>query len=97
MLARFLTRLLALPLLAVTLHAQADGLPPAVLQALKAGQVPAAGVAGVAEPEAILRTLKERYPGCRVILTLGKAGAAFLRDDGVMVPLPPCRPPTARR
>ena len=38
MLARFLTRLLALPLLAVTLHAQADGLPPAVLQALKAAQ-----------------------------------------------------------
>ena len=39
MLARFLTRLLALPLLAVTLHAQADGLPPAVLQALKAAQI----------------------------------------------------------
>ena len=50
MLARFLTRLLALPLLAVTLHAQADGLPPAVLQALKAAQIPAASVAVVVQP-----------------------------------------------
>jgi hypothetical protein len=39
MLARFFPA--SLPsLLAVTLHAQADGLPPAVLQALKAAQIP---------------------------------------------------------
>lgn len=68
----------------------AKTLPLGLLSYLIVNEIEGAGVAGVAEPEAILRTLKERYPGCRVILTLGKAGAAFLGDDGVMVPVPPC-------
>ena len=68
----------------------AKTLPLGLLSYLIVNEVEGAGVAGVAEPEAILRTLKERYPGCRVILTLGKAGAAFLGDDGVMVPVPSC-------
>lgn len=68
----------------------AKTLPLGLLSFLIVNEIEGAGVAGVAEPEAILRTLKERYPGCRVILTLGKAGAAFLGDDGVMVPVPPC-------
>ena len=68
----------------------AKTLPLGLLSYLIVNEIEGAGVAGVAEPEAILRTLKERYPGCRVILTLGKAGAAFLSDDGVMVPVPPC-------
>ena len=70
--------------------ADAKTLPLGLLSYLIVNEIEGAGVAGVAEPEAILRTLKERYPGCRVILTLGKAGAAFLGDDGVMVPVPPC-------
>ena len=68
----------------------AKTLPLGLLSYLIVNEIEGAGVAGVAEPEAILRTLKERYPGCRVILTLGKAGAAFLGDDGGMVPVPPC-------
>lgn len=68
----------------------AKTLPLGLLSYLIVNEIEGAGVAGVAEPEAILRTLKERYPGCRVILTLGKAGAAFLGDDGVMVSVPPC-------
>jgi len=68
----------------------AKTLPLGLLSYLIVNEIEGAGVAGVAEPEAILRTLKERYPGCRVILTLGKAGAAFLGDDGVMVPVPSC-------
>ena len=68
----------------------AKTLPLGLLSYLIVNEIEGAGVAGVAEPEAILRTLKERYPGCRVILTLGKAGAASLGDDGVMVPVPPC-------
>ena len=68
----------------------AKTLPLGLLSYLIVNEIEGAGVAGVAEPEAILRTLKERYPGCRVILTLGKAGAAFLGDAGVMVPVPPC-------
>ncbi len=68
----------------------AKTLPLGLLSYLIVNEIEGAGVAGVAEPEAILRTLKERYPGCRVILTLGKAGAAFLGDDGVVVPVPPC-------
>ena len=68
----------------------AKTLPLGLLSYLIVNEIEGAGVAGVAEPEAIRRTLKERYPGCRVILTLGKAGAAFLGDDGVMVPVPPC-------
>ena len=68
----------------------AKTLPLGLLSYLIVNEIEGAGVAGVAEPEAILRTLKERYPGCRVILTLGKAGAAFLRDDGVLVPVSPC-------
>ena len=68
----------------------AKTLPLGLLSYLIVNEIEGAGVAGVAEPEAILRTLKERYPGCRVILTLGKAGAAFLGDDGVMGPVPPC-------
>ena len=68
----------------------AKTLPLGLLSYLIVNEIEGAGVAGVAEPEAILRTLKERYPSCRVILTLGKAGAAFLGDDGVMVPVPPC-------
>lgn len=67
----------------------AKTLPLGLLSYLIVNEIEGAGVAGVAEPEAILRTLKERYSGCRVILTLGKAGAAFLGDDGVMVPVPP--------
>jgi D-alanyl-D-alanine carboxypeptidase/D-alanyl-D-alanine-endopeptidase (penicillin-binding protein 4) len=50
MFARFFPRLLAFPLLAIALHAQADGLPPAVLQALKAAQIPASSVAVVVQP-----------------------------------------------
>lgn len=50
MFARFFSRLLAFPLLAIALHAQADGLPPAVLQALKAAQIPASSVAVVVQP-----------------------------------------------
>ena len=50
MLARFLSRLLVFSLLAAPLHARADGLPPAVLQALKAAQIPAANVAVVVQP-----------------------------------------------
>ena len=68
----------------------AKTLPLGLLSYLIVNEIEGAGVAGVAEPEAILRTLKERYPGCLVILTLGKAGAAFLGYDGVMVPVPPC-------
>ena len=68
----------------------AKTLPLGLLSYLIVNEIEGAGVAGVAEPEAFLRTLKERYPGCRVILTLGKAGAAFLGDDGVMVSVPPC-------
>ena len=67
----------------------AKTLPLGLLSYLIVNEIEGAGVAGVAEPEAILRTLKERYSGCRVILTLGKAGAAFLGDDGVMVSVPP--------
>ena len=48
------SRLLALPF-SPSLHAQADGLPPAVLQALKAAQIPAASVAVVVQPVDVAR------------------------------------------
>ena len=64
-------------------------LPLELLSYLIVNEIEGAGVAGVENPEAILATLKSNYPHCRVILTLGKAGSAFLGDDGTMVTIPP--------
>lgn len=64
-------------------------LPLGLLSYLIVNEIEGAGVAGVADPKAILVALKSNYPECRVILTLGKAGSAFLDDDGKMVTIPP--------
>lgn len=37
---------------------------------------------GTDDPEAILQSLKESWPQCRVILTLGSKGAVILTEDG---------------
>ncbi|WP_294507074.1 ribokinase [uncultured Victivallis sp.] len=67
----------------------AKQLPLGLLSYLIVNEIEGAGVAGVEDPKAILVALKSNYPECRVILTLGKAGSAFLDDDGAMVMLPP--------
>ena len=67
----------------------AKQLPLGLLSYLIVNEIEGAGVAGVEEPKAILVALKSNYPNCRVILTLGKAGSAFLDDDGTMVTVPP--------
>ncbi len=67
----------------------AKQLPLGLLSYLIVNEIEGAGVAGVEDPKAILVALKSNYPECRVILTLGKAGSAFLDDDGAMVILPP--------
>ena len=64
-------------------------LPLELLSYLIVNEIEGAEVAGVEAPEAILRTLKKKYPECRVILTLGKAGAAFLEDSGETALIPP--------
>ncbi|MBS1369492.1 MAG: ribokinase [Lentisphaeria bacterium] len=67
----------------------AKALPLGLLSYLIVNEIEGAGVAGVEDPKAILVALKANYPECRVILTLGKAGSAFLGDDGMMVTVPP--------
>lgn len=67
----------------------AKQLPLGLLSYLIVNEIEGAGVAGVEDPKAILVALKSNYPECRVILTLGKAGSAFLDNDGAMVMLPP--------
>lgn len=69
--------------------ADAKTLPLGLLSFLIVNEIEGAGVAGVEEPGAILAALKSAYPKCRVILTLGKSGSAFLGDDGAMVTIPP--------
>lgn len=43
-----------------------------------------AQLSGVQEPEQICRTLQERFPGCRVVLTLGKDGAMIVEEGQVI-------------
>ena len=50
LLSRFFPPCLALALLAAALPARADGLPPGVMRALKAAQIPASHVAVVVQP-----------------------------------------------
>lgn len=68
---------------------EAKTLPLELLSYLIVNEIEGAGVAGVEAPEEILRTLKQKYPECRVILTLGKAGAAFLEESGELALIPP--------
>ncbi len=66
----------------------AKTLPLELLSYLIVNEIEGAGVSGAEDPETILRTLAKKYPDCRVILTLGKEGAAFL-DDDAFAQLPP--------
>ncbi|MDR0931869.1 MAG: ribokinase [Victivallales bacterium] len=66
----------------------AETLPLGLLSYLVLNQTEGAGVAGVEDPKAILIALNANYPNCRVILTLGASGSAFLDEDGMFVTVP---------
>jgi len=68
---------------------EAKTLPLELLSYLIVNEIEGAGVAGIETPGAILKTLKAKYPECRVILTLGKEGAVFLDDNGSTTLIPP--------
>lgn len=68
--------------------AAAKTLPLNLLSYLIVNEIEGAGIAGTTTPAEILTTLHARYPECRTILTLGKAGSAFLDDRNQMVHVP---------
>lgn len=59
-----------------------EEIPWALADGLFINEAEGAALSGEAEPEGILRVLREKYPGCEVVLTLGERGARYAGEEG---------------
>ena len=60
-----------------------QSLPLEKLDLLIINEVEGAALAGDTDPDAMLQTLRARFPAMRILLTLGEDGACFADRDGV--------------